>query len=96
MDGSTGEGNEEEVDEWETRRGLLGAAMMDAGDQKEASEPAFAKVIVDMAVEIKATDSADLTMRLQSENEVWGRILKCLRDSAPDSPLVIEDIEVSA
>lgn len=85
---------DEEDDDWETRRGLLGAAMQATEDEEIVSKPSFATVCLDMAVKIRPAGSTSLTRSMQTENEIWGRILKNLRDIAPDSPLIIEDIEV--
>jgi hypothetical protein len=84
----------EEDDDWETRRGLLGAAMQAVEGEGEESEPNYADVCLEMVVKIRPADSGSLTRNFQSENEVWGVILKNLRDVVPNDPLVIEDIKI--
>lgn len=85
--------DEEEEDDWETRRGLLGAAMGAVDSDSDESEN-FADVCLEMEVKITPTDSTSLTRNFQSENEIWGIILKNLRGVTPDNPLVIEEIQM--
>jgi hypothetical protein len=53
--------------------------------------------LIDMSVVLRLPDAAaDAVLFQQQEQEVWGKLMRGLRDVMPaESPLVVDSIEVS-